>query len=595
MDLLDRLFTVIGAPSKNNLLIYCEIGFLLILFVAFTVYLRAKVNKLSKALKGEELAVYKPTRPLWNAYQKTLQQVGDDRLTVESAEEYLNDYSLLHASTQWNLIESIPSVLIGLGILGTFIGLTVGISGISFDNTDTIQTSIQGLLAGMSTAFVTSILGMSLSIIYSFILHYYHQRIIRRVQSLTLELDNKYKINQWNLAKIRSEEQRQALNSLFDAYFVDEIDGHRHLPKNVLRQLLQESTRQSSSLSNLADDIGRIMEDMLDSVLASNNEMIGRLIEDKLVPVLEDLKGIKEDSSANVIEQIVGELSRGMQAMLEEFKDSVAGETKKEMDTLAVRLTEVSQALLSIPDTMKTTTEDVYETLDVMRSLITESVEHAKEQQRSQEEQVEDAMKKISIGYEASLENLQIHIDRMLTTQKTNIEQTSEVVAEYERIVKENQKTQLQFRRIIDTSDTVVKEITQVAHQFTGHSTKLMEAATHLERGSDSITAGTKRFVNQNNELLTRQQSSINHIRETMREHTERFQVIESGLRSVFDQLQRGLGEYQETTAENLNKYLSQFSEAYTDAIGKTNSSIGQLNESIDELTEVFLKEAKKI
>ena len=59
-------------------------------------------------------------------------------------------------------LEHAPAVLVSLGILGTFIGIVIGL--LHFDAHD-IKNSIEGLLDGLKTAFITSLVGMSLSII----------------------------------------------------------------------------------------------------------------------------------------------------------------------------------------------------------------------------------------------------------------------------------------------------------------------------------------------------------------------------------------------------------------------------------------------
>ncbi|MNO26205.1 Chromosome partition protein Smc [compost metagenome] len=58
-------------------------------------------------------------------------------------------------------LEHAPAVLVSLGILGTFIGIVIGL--LDFDAHD-IKNSIEGLLDGLKTAFITSLMGMSLSI-----------------------------------------------------------------------------------------------------------------------------------------------------------------------------------------------------------------------------------------------------------------------------------------------------------------------------------------------------------------------------------------------------------------------------------------------
>lgn len=58
-------------------------------------------------------------------------------------------------------LEHAPAVLVSLGILGTFAGIVIGL--LDFNAHD-IKNSIEGLLNGLRTAFITSLVGMTLSI-----------------------------------------------------------------------------------------------------------------------------------------------------------------------------------------------------------------------------------------------------------------------------------------------------------------------------------------------------------------------------------------------------------------------------------------------
>ena len=72
--------------------------------------------------------------------------------------------------------EQIPGVMTGLGILGTFIGLTLGLSRFSLGSdidTSLMQTSISGLLEGIKTAFITSIFG----VVYSLLFNFFYKKI----------------------------------------------------------------------------------------------------------------------------------------------------------------------------------------------------------------------------------------------------------------------------------------------------------------------------------------------------------------------------------------------------------------------------------
>jgi methyl-accepting chemotaxis protein len=57
-----------------------------------------------------------------------------------------------------------PSFFITLGILGTFIGIIIGIINLDFENENSLKNSINSLLSSMGTAFFSSIIGVIFSI-----------------------------------------------------------------------------------------------------------------------------------------------------------------------------------------------------------------------------------------------------------------------------------------------------------------------------------------------------------------------------------------------------------------------------------------------
>jgi len=63
-------------------------------------------------------------------------------------------------------LEHAPAVLVSLGIFGTFVGIVIGL--LDFDAKN-IQGSIEQLLGGLKTAFITSLAGMALSILLKWI------------------------------------------------------------------------------------------------------------------------------------------------------------------------------------------------------------------------------------------------------------------------------------------------------------------------------------------------------------------------------------------------------------------------------------------
>ncbi len=99
-------------------------------------------------------------------YQEKVQAQRDSGQVLADIEDYFNDDILALKSWQ-NVVQQIPGTLTGLGILGTFLGLIVGIQGIGFSSVNAALSSVQTLLAGIRVAFYTSISGVILSLIFN--------------------------------------------------------------------------------------------------------------------------------------------------------------------------------------------------------------------------------------------------------------------------------------------------------------------------------------------------------------------------------------------------------------------------------------------
>ena len=105
---------------------------------------------------------------LFRDYQEKVQVQRESGQALTDIEEYINEDILALRSWQ-NVVLQIPGTLTGLGILGTFIGLLIGIRGIGFSSIDIALTSVQTLLSGIQVAFYTSIAGMILSLLFNII------------------------------------------------------------------------------------------------------------------------------------------------------------------------------------------------------------------------------------------------------------------------------------------------------------------------------------------------------------------------------------------------------------------------------------------
>ncbi|MDD6052112.1 MAG: MotA/TolQ/ExbB proton channel family protein [Clostridiales bacterium] len=102
----------------------------------------------------------------WLRFLQNAEQL-DRRGLPCNVEDYINDDTVAHGPGNAPLAELIPSLLTSLGILGTFMGMMRGLSGLDFSNADAIIEGIPVLLSGMRFAFGTSVAGVCCSIVFN--------------------------------------------------------------------------------------------------------------------------------------------------------------------------------------------------------------------------------------------------------------------------------------------------------------------------------------------------------------------------------------------------------------------------------------------
>ena len=114
----------------------------------------------------EERFLGKALQPAWQRFLLNAEQL-DARGLPCNVEDYINDETTVHNPGHSQLAEMIPSLLTSLGILGTFMGLMRGLSGLDMTNAAKIMEGIPGLINGMSYAFATSVAGIACSLAFN--------------------------------------------------------------------------------------------------------------------------------------------------------------------------------------------------------------------------------------------------------------------------------------------------------------------------------------------------------------------------------------------------------------------------------------------
>ncbi|MGN1370249.1 MAG: EAL domain-containing protein [Aristaeellaceae bacterium] len=174
------------APDTLSMIILLVMGFVLVMgfalgllpSVLYALGFSTARQSIDQALEVQTAepwyAVFKLDSPfrqkdldeLFRIYRDEAEAQREDGEVVSDIEEWISE-DMLSLHTWQSLVVQIPGILTGLGIIGTFVGLLMGISSIGFSSVEAALESVSVLLSGIEVAFYTSIAGVILSILFN--------------------------------------------------------------------------------------------------------------------------------------------------------------------------------------------------------------------------------------------------------------------------------------------------------------------------------------------------------------------------------------------------------------------------------------------
>lgn len=376
----------------GNIITWASLAIIAVVFILF-LYELIKMNKANKMISAtldtsDKLTALTSSsmKAICEAYRKTINiAIANGKKTNIPSAEFFNAETVSKAQKlNLRMLDTASSTLVGLGLLGTFLGLTVGIAGFDSTNSDNIQQSIQNLLGGMSTAFSTSLLGMFCSLVYTTIDKRLRNKLARTIHSLTDSLDDSFFIddnmlhylNQKSLVNTMIKTIRAELDSKL---MYSNGSGTYVTIGNAIREILTENTEQSKALKSFSTDLALELNNGFDEILS-------RQMQQKILPLMESVdattKSVVEhidqmastvaSPASGLMESVVDELKKSMETIVEEFKTNLSGSATSQLEALAVQLGNASQTMGDFPKNMENISNTLQATIDEVKNAIEE-------------------------------------------------------------------------------------------------------------------------------------------------------------------------------------------------------------------------------
>jgi methyl-accepting chemotaxis protein len=478
------------------------------------------------------------------------------------------DYSQVNQ----NDLELIPSMFTTIGILGTFGGIAYGLW---FFNPEDIEKSIPTLLKGLKTAFFASIFGIALSIIFSKRISFIKNKNEKGV--LSDETNAIYKLIE-SITELRNE-----LTS------TDE-NGNTIKPGNVFRDIYKESQKQSTSLQTFSSDLALTISAGFEQIL--NNPTEGVVAELKLVKAeIESLGNKLKDPATDMTQNIVKELQESMGKMIEEFKTSMSGDTKNEMERLAGLLGQAGGSLTDFPLKLQNMTDNLNENFrglqEVVQQISKQTLSQSEESTNQMRKQVED----MSEILRSKVGDLQTGQQTLLTEQSKNLQVSENLLSAFNTSIEKMNGLSTEVNGSISKLNQAQTELEKVISTFRNVSQEINTSSSKFGESQNEFSKHSNQFLQNNSNTIAEIQKSLEIAKSVSTDYAQKFEIIEKGLSKVFADLDTGLRGYQTTVRESLETYLGK----YTDALTKTAESLAGASSKQEDILEELTEQLSKL
>lgn len=337
---------------------------------------RLPANQRRASLAAEFSGASARFRHAWAEYQDTLhdqyenvegeQQIACTRATVPSG-YFFASQNMVDTPLKTEYFKHLPGILTGIGIIGTFLGLLIGLYNFDASDPSKVQESVSLLLNGVFEAFVASAIAIALAMYITNSEKKYLRVCYAHLESLTESIDKLFKAGVGeeylsSLVNSSAESARQA-RQLKDGLVTD----LREMLQNLVDSQVRENLKLAETLGSvyresgeaLATSISHSIEssfrEPLDKIahsveMASGNQsgQVQTLLQDVLAAFMAKLDSTFGQQFAGMHEMLsqsvtsMQQMQTGFQALVNDMRNASEASSQAVQEQLGKTLADMS-------------------------------------------------------------------------------------------------------------------------------------------------------------------------------------------------------------------------------------------------------------
>lgn len=612
------------ALSNTMTKVICEITFFVwILLMAMLLWIWLYGLKIKRLKKIDSIRNEKRTKKIFSKYTSTI--VFPDKngtmKTDEEAETYYNLETMLSAIwVNHRLLNAGSGLLVGLGLLGTFLGLTIGVMDFDSGSAEAIQSSINELLNGMGTAFATSLVGMACSLSYIFFEKIFLNIFQRNITSLCELLDTEYYISQPEKYALIYERMNANLVALFTS---KDQQGNELKPGNVLRELYEENKMQNMYLSGLSEEViftqaNKAMQESLKPLVEQVNQMTKELGE-KLDSFANSVKSPGDNMANGIVKDLkdaIDKMARELKMSVSDSMSGIIGGLETAVQSLAsfpVQIENMTQSMTSnfakieelvnrLASNTASTNNDIINSVKEQIGLATTNMSNLTQNLQKTMDRIDKQFSESSNASTEKLNGMLKEVERVITQLNSQAEQTSHSIIQKQKSTNEQSDELLkQFQISIGNAKSMLDDVKNTLGQFKALQRETNEATSHLSqisKDASSATANLQTTQSRFNEQLKTNidkniqaseliQAALEKSKTLPDTYVNSFRDIKDSLQSIFAKLAQGLNDYSQTVKTNTQNLLDSYTKNVKDGIEQLKGAIDSLANVVEEISEI--------
>ena len=558
---------------------------------------------------------------------------------------FFSEFNVCKASfINLRTLDSASGTLVGLGLLGTFLGLTLGINGFDSSTAENIKTSINSLLGGMGTAFMTSLAGMLLSMLYTSCDKFWRYKLSKHLYDLTEKLDSTYYIddveyftqkNQLSIMGMTNSftqlitsqtvKIEQAISAITNgiAAINEKIeyrtsDGDIVPVAYAVREIMNENIEQTKALKAFSTDLAVDLQNVMDAAFESN--VSGKIIplmqsvEKTTQSIIHHIDGVADKVAApatDMIQNVVSELKDSMSSIVEDFKSGISNTASNELESWAQQLGSATQLLASFPQNLDNITATLQLTIDEVKSAVSEisttSANTSSTAMQQMQEQITFATSAISASI-AEVKEVMGCISSTSQEQNTHmvnkLMETTEKMSSYMNETMQSMSSSIQTSMSSITSDVHQKQSALITlqedtiSQTKGLLETFMNGLERLEKMNEYIS-NTMNMFQQAQGQITGSTAHLQNITNDMMQATQLFSSSQKEYTTSIQEAQRNSQQGIENiigvlkdTGEMSQEYVDKFDiikRGISDIFVQIQSGITEYSKTVKASTQTYL------